>query len=167
MNWKHPDRRLFCLGLTVALAGCGFTPVYGPQGSAAALQNAVLVDAPQDRDAYLLTREIEDRLGRTADPRFALSLAVVTRSEAIAISANNVTSRYNLLGEVTFALREVAGGRVLASGRATNFTSYSASGSTVATQAAEADARERLMIVLADEILRRIETAPAIAAPAS
>lgn len=162
MNWKHQNRRVFCLGLPAALAGCGFAPVYGPQGSAAKLQNAVLVDAPQDRDAYLMTREIEDRLGRATDARYALSYSIVTRSEAIAISASNVTTRYNLLGEVTFALREIASARVVTSGKAANFTSYSASGSTVATQAAERDARERLMVTLADRIIRHLEAATVV-----
>jgi LPS-assembly lipoprotein len=153
------DRRLFCLGLAAALGGCGFRPVYGPGGSAAGLQNAVLVDAPLDRDAYLLTREIEDRLGRATDPRYGLSPAIITRAEAIAISSNNITTRYNLLGEVTYALREIEGGKVLTSGKVSNFTSYSASGTTVATQAAERDARERLMVMLAGQIIREIEAA--------
>lgn len=156
------ERRLFCLGLAAALAGCGFRPVYGPGGSAAALQNAVLVEAPLNRDAYLLTQELEDRLGRASDPRYGLSYGIVIRSEAIAISANNITTRYNLLGEVTFALREIAGGKVVISGKAANFTGYSASGSTVATQSAERDARERLMVMLADQIIRQIEAASVV-----
>lgn len=156
------DRRLFCLGLAAALGGCGFRPVYGPGGSAGALQNTVQVDAPLERDAYLLTRELEDRLGRATDPRYGLSYGIITRSEAIAISANNITTRYNILGEVTFALREIASGKVLTSGKITNFTGYSASGSTVATQAAERDARERLMVMLAGQIIRQIEAASVV-----
>lgn len=160
------DRRLFCLGAVAALSGCGFRPVYGPGGTAAALQGAVRVEAPMDRDGYLLTRQIEDRLGRPDDARFALTHSIRIRSEPIAISASNVTTRYNLLGEVTFALRDLADGRVIASGKAANFTGYSASGSTVATQAAESDARARLVTILADQVIRQLEAASALETPA-
>lgn len=149
-------RRLFGLGALSALAGCGFTPVYGPGGGGAALQNAVLVDAPATRDAFLLTRTVEERLGRPSDPRYGLGTAITVTQEAIAISSNNVTTRYNLLGTVTYALRDLATGAVLGSGKVTNFTGYSASGSTVATQAAERDARERLMQILTDQMITRL-----------
>lgn len=149
------DRRLFCLS-ALALAGCGFAPVYGPGGGGNALQNKVLVDAPIDRDAFLLTRELEDRLGRANDARYGLSYGISTSEEAIAISSQNVTTRYNLLGNVTFALRDLGSGGVVTSGKLRSFTAYSASGSTVATQAAKADAHERLMVILADQITTRL-----------
>lgn len=62
-------RRRFLLALPLlALAACGFEPVYGPGGAGAALQNRVLVDAPEDRFGYFLVREVESRLGRAATP---------------------------------------------------------------------------------------------------
>jgi LPS-assembly lipoprotein len=45
------------------------------------------------------------------------------------------------------------------SGSVDNFTSYSATGTTVATLAAERDAQERLMIQLADQIFVRLASA--------
>ena len=48
-------RFLFAVPL-LALAACGFQPVYGPGGSGTALQNAVQVDAPDDAFAYTLVR---------------------------------------------------------------------------------------------------------------
>jgi len=151
------NRRVFCFGSAVALASCGFTPVYGPGGGGTGLQNAILVDEPNDRDGFLVTREIEDRLGRATNARYGLSYAITTRYESIGIAATNINTRYNILGEVTYALRDLATGEVLTSGKAENFTGYSASGSTVATQSAEEDARERLMVILADQVIRRLE----------
>ena len=47
--------------------------------------------------------------------------------------------------------------KVLLSGNVDSFTGYSATGTTVATRAAERDAYERLMTILADQIVTRLE----------
>lgn len=150
------DRRRFLVLGAAVLAGCGFTPAYGPNGSAARLQGAVLVDEPGTRPAYLLTRHLEDRLGRPTAARYGLSYSIDLDDAPIAISTNNVTTRYNVLGEVTYALRDLDTGAVLTSGKVDSFTSYSTSGTTVATQAAERDARKRLMTILGDRIVTRL-----------
>ena len=153
------SRRFLLLGTAAALAACGFTPVYGPSGSANVLQNAIVVDEPSSRASYLLTRELEQRLGRSASGRFGLSYAIDLTEDPIAISANDVTTRYNLLGEITYALRDLNTGAVLTSGKVDSFTSYSASGTTVATQAAQKDAEARLMVILADQMITRLVAA--------
>ncbi|VAW03151.1 FIG01026126: hypothetical protein [hydrothermal vent metagenome] len=151
------NRRTFLLAIpATALTGCGFTPAYGPSGAATRLQNAILVDEPKTRDAFLLTQNIEDRLGRASNPRYGLSYAITTRDNAIAITAANVTNRFNLEGAVTYTLRDLQTGAVVTTGKVNSFTSYSASGSTVATQAAERDARTRLMSILSDQIITRL-----------
>lgn len=148
-----------------ALAGCGFAPAYGPGGAATRLRNAVRVDAPDSRPGYLLTRRVEERLGRAEPARYGLSYSISLDDKQIAISPENVTTRYNKLGTVTWALRDLDSETVLADGKAESFTSYSASGTTVATQAAERDAEERLMTILADRIITRL-TAEADSLPA-
>lgn len=157
------SRRTLLLTALAALPACGFQPVYGPNGAGSVLQGAVLVDTPVTRDDYLLTREIETRLGRANPGRYGLSYSIGVDPESVAISKTNVTTRYNLLGEATFALRDLETLEVITSGKASNFTGYSASGTTVATQAAERDARQRLMTILADQIIMRL----VVAMPAS
>ena len=153
-------RNVLFTGLALAgLTGCGFTPVHGAGGVGAQLEGAILVDEPKTRPAYLLTRHIEDRLGRAANPRYGLSHSIEVSLSPIAISANNVITRYNVLGEVTYALRDLQTGAVVTSGKVDNFTSYSTSGTTVATQAAERDARDRLMTILGDQIITRLYAA--------
>ncbi|HAR53111.1 LPS assembly lipoprotein LptE [Roseovarius nubinhibens] len=160
------NRRQFCaLGLGFLAMGCGFTPVYGPGGGGAALIDAVAVDAPKTRQDYLFVRTMEERLGRGSNPRYGLSYKIDFGEEAVAISSSNVTTRYNVIGRVTYALRDLQTGEVAASGKTQSFTSYSASGSTVATQAARDDAGERLMIILADDVTTRLGAA--LTAPAS
>lgn len=152
------SRRTFLLG-ALALSGCGFTPAYGPGGTAGRLQGTILIDAPQDRNGYLLVRHLEDRLGRAAAARYGLSLALDIKRERMAIAADNITTRFNLIGRVSYALRDLEDGRVLTSGNVDSFTGYSATGSTAATQTAEANAHERLMTILGDQIVMRLVAA--------
>ncbi|WP_341232605.1 LPS assembly lipoprotein LptE [uncultured Sulfitobacter sp.] len=154
-----PNRRLL-LGLPLlALAACGFQPVYGPGGTGTALQNSVAVDAPDDAFTYTLVREIETRLGRPAAPNYGLALTVTTSEEGLAIDTADNTRRYNLIGKADFALRDLGTGQIVSSGNVENFTGYSATGSTVATLAAERDAQIRLMTMLADQIVTRLYAA--------
>ena len=53
-------------------------------------------------------------------------------------------------------MTDAATGRQITSGTVEAFTSYAATGSTVATQAAEDDARARLAVLLADMIVTRM-----------
>ncbi len=147
------NRRLFLLS-AAALSGCGFTPVYGPDGGASGLLNNVRVDDPNANESYLLVRELEDRLGRGAGAEaYGLSLAIVLTEESVGKTVAQVTSRYDVIGEVTYALRDMATKEVLTSGKVSSFTGYSASGSTVSELAAKRDAYERLMVIMADRIV--------------
>jgi len=153
------NRRFIIALPLLVLSACGFQPVYGPGGTGTALQNAVQVDAPNDAYSYTLVREIETRLGRTASPRYALALTVDTSEEGLAIDSEDNTTRYNLVGKVDFALRNLSSGQIEVSGNVENFTGYSATGSTVATLAAERDAQKRLMVMLADQLVTRLYAA--------
>ncbi len=132
------------------MASCGFTPAYGPQGGAARLQNAVLVRAPDTPLAYLLTRRLEERLGRAASPAYALDYTLRTRTAGTADSGGS--TRQQITGSATWSLKQIGTTIVLAEGRAENFTGYSNTGATVSETAARDDARERLMTILADQI---------------
>lgn len=152
------DRRTLLLA-PLALAACGFTPVYAPGGTGAVLQNRVRVDDPSTRDSYLLVRELEERLGRAATPAYGLGLTITTTEQGLAIDRAGNTRRFNRLGRVDYALRDLTTGTVVTSGTVENFVGYSATGSTVATLAAETDAQERLMTILADQITTRLQAA--------
>lgn len=153
-----PDRR-FLLLAPLAFAACGFSPVYGPDGSGTALQNRVQVAAPGNRDTYLLVQRLEERLGRGTNPAYKLDLTLRTSTAGLGIGADSTTNRFNLIGVAGYVLRDLATGREVSSGVVNSFTGYSASGTTVETLAAERDARERLMVILADQITTRLLTA--------
>lgn len=135
---------------------CGFSPAYAPGGSGSALQNAVDVAAPTDKDAFDLVERLEERLGPPDAARYSLTYKIATDALGVGLSTENATTRYNLTGSVEWAIFDRANGAKLTSGRVSNFTSYSATGSTVAGQAAQEDAILRLMRILADQIVTQL-----------
>ncbi|MCW9043370.1 MAG: LPS assembly lipoprotein LptE [Pseudopelagicola sp.] len=154
------NRRTALLSLTaacgLALAGCGFEPTYGTGGSASKFLGEITVDAPTDNRTYILTRELEDRLGRNLNGTYGLSVSVTTDEDSTGRTITGTTSRYDVIGEATYALRDLATGEVLTSGKIKNYVGYSATGSTVATIAAQEDATERLMVILTDQIIANL-----------
>ena len=148
------------LGLILALlAGCGFQPAFGPDGPATRLLGSIAVAAPSDKLGFDLVERLEQRLGRGRAPSYALGFAITTRSTGVGITPDNAITRFNITGAVAFALTEVGSGAELASGTVESFTSYSASGTTVSTLAAERDAETRLMRLLADQMVARLVAA--------
>lgn len=151
MSWCN--RRTLLLS-PLALAACGFTPVYGPQGGGTALQSAVLLPKPGNENAYHFNRRFEERMGRAAPGApYSLTLRIQTDDQDIGSTSAGNTTRYRLIGRAFFSLVDTATGATLFEGRTNAFTGYSTTGSTVATRAAETDASERLMVLLADQVI--------------
>ena len=152
------NRRALLLS-PLALAACGFEPVYGPGGTGSKLQNRVAVDPPGSQDSYILVRELEERLGRSDNPAYGLSMVINTSEARLAIDREGDTGRFNRIATVDFSLRDLNTGQVVSSGRVDNFVGYSATGTTVETLAGEQDAQVRLMTAIADQIVTRLYTA--------
>jgi LPS-assembly lipoprotein len=149
---SSPDRR-WVLGALLALGACGFEPAHAPGGSAAALQNRVRVAEPRNVDTYLLVQNLEQRLGRAPNPDYDLAYTLAISSQGQAITQTGTIRRYDVAGRLTYRMT-IAGEKIqVATGQVINFTSYSASGSTTDTISAERDARRRLMVILADDLV--------------
>ncbi len=155
---------LLGLALLPALAACGFTPAFAPGGPAAGLKGAILIDAPNEHDAYQLVKHLERRLGQPAAPRFGLGYVIKTSTEGVGITPSQETTRYQLVGEVTYTLSNLATAQIIETGTVKNFTAYAATGSTVSTLAATRDTRDRLMVILGDQIVDRLIVSKALAA---
>ena len=139
----------------MALAGCGLTPVYGTNGQANILRDAVSFSAPDTVAGFRLRDRLEERLGRATAPKFALDVQLGQTLTQATIAVDGDTTRFNLVGTADWVLRGAAGSS-LTSGQVETFTSYSATGSTVATEAAATDAAARLSVALADLIVSRL-----------
>ena len=151
------NRRRFGVVLAAAaLAGCGFTPVYGPDGTGAALLGQLSLDPPQDRNAYLLRRRIEERLGQATASAWRLSTQIKTDNIGLGFTTDGDITRYNINGTTDYTLRRTGSSEIFQQGKIQHFTSYSATGTTVATLAAKRDAEVRLMTILADQIIDQL-----------
>ena len=150
------DRRTFLIGALALTGGCGFTPAYGPGGDAEALRGSIAVDDPDDPEGFVLVRQLEARLGLPEAARYTLSARISIGRDSVGILQDQTITRFNLLGRVEYRLTELATGAQVTGGRVANFTSYSATATTVATATAERDARDRLMISLADQIVSEL-----------
>lgn len=163
------DRRGFLAGLGALglLVGCGFSPVYGPGGSGRALRGAVRADDPSSRADYQFVAAFEDLLGRPDGARFALAYAIDQRTVESGNIQNIGATRIQLFGTLEFTMTDIATGAEVASGQVANNTTYSTTGTQLATVTAAEDAELRLMRILAEALVTRLYTEPGLAAPAT
>jgi LPS-assembly lipoprotein len=151
------DRRTFlALMLGLPLAGCGFAPVYAPAAPAKALVGRIEADAPNDRDSFIFVTEFETQIGRPETPVYRLTYQIATQRYDLAVTTSGAILRYNLTGQITWALIDLGTGATLTGGTVSSFTGSAATTSTVAAQTAEDNARKRLMQILATQIVTKI-----------
>jgi len=146
------SRRVLMLSL-LGLAGCGFAPLHGDGGVA---RGAFSFEAEETVLGFRLSGRLAERLGAAQTPEYVIKTTITTSQRAAAITEEGDTSRLNIIGTATWTLLDIATGTQVAGGDVQGFTSYSATGSTVATQTAQDDAGDRLAVILADLIVTRV-----------
>jgi len=140
------------LGL-VSLAGCGFAPVYG---TGTALRGRVAFSTDETVAGFRMHERLEQRLGTPLAAKYLLQVTQTNSTRPAAVTAVGYTVRFNIVGKARWTLRDLATDTPVGNGDVQNFTSYSATGSTVATQSAATDASARLSMALADMIVARL-----------
>lgn len=161
MLWSDRRQFLALLGGAAALAGCGFTPVYGPNTAAANLRGRIAIPAFDSRLSFDLFERLEQRLGPPADPLFRLHITTEIETQGLAISQDNAITRYNLRAISDYSLTRLSDDARVYEARARAFTAYSATASVYATRVAARDAERRIAISLADQIATRLAVAAA------
>lgn len=150
-------RQLLAGACALALSACaGYSPVLAPGGPAAGLHGQVAVQAPETVDDYALVSALESRLGQSATGRYRLDYTLAVKEVPVGITPSQETTRYNVTGQIDWTLTDSTTGGVVTSGAYQSFTSYAATGSTVAGLSAQEDAHKRLMQLIADEIVSRL-----------
>ncbi|MTH78223.1 LPS assembly lipoprotein LptE [Paracoccus aestuariivivens] len=152
MSWS---RRSLLLA-PLAVAACGFSPVYGPGGTGGKLFGKVRTADPKTPDDFAFAGRIAERLGPDNAAKYELSWQLRIAVVPQAITPDEITTRYALNGSVEFMLTDMATRQTITRGQVSSFTSYSTTGTTIATMAAEQDAHERLARLLADQVLTRL-----------
>ena len=148
--------RRAALAVALLAAGCGFAPVYGPGGPGTRLHGQVRVADLQTADDYAFLRRMTERLGPAETGRYDLAYTLRVAVLPQAITPDEVTTRFSLNGTATYRLTDSATGATVAQGEVSNFTSHSTVGTVIATNAAEQDARNRLAVMLADQVVTRL-----------
>ncbi len=151
------------LGAAVALSACGFKPLYSrSEGQALSPvdQMAAIRIAPlQDRIGQQMHNLLRDRLnpyGQPRDPVYRLKVGIKEVRRELGIRKDETATRANLILSVTFALREIESDRVVLKGRTSSVNSFNILTNQFATDVSEADARERALREISDNIRVRL-----------
>jgi LPS-assembly lipoprotein len=144
----------------VGLAGCGFRPLYGEGEPAAAMGGRIEVALLDGAPGFAMRERLTQRLGAASAATHRLETTLVLERTGVALTQENVTTRYDVSGVATYRLVPLAGGPPVTAGTVRTVTGYSvpaeAASSAFASRAAERDAEERLAVTLADQIVERL-----------
>ena len=162
---RLPGPGVVCLllGVAVALSACGFKPLYGrSEGQALSPVDhmaAIRIAPLQDRIGQQMHNLLRDRLnpyGQPRDPAYQLDVAIGEGRQELGIRKDETATRANLILSAKFTLREIESDRVLFKGRTSSVNSFNILASQFATDFSEADARERALRELSDNIRVRL-----------
>lgn len=151
------------LGLIVALAACGFEPIYGThdnQGApvAAALNDVAIANIP-DRNGQILRNHLIDRMysaGRPVNPKTQLEIKLQTSEADLGIQLNATTSRHEVTVSADYTLKDLASGKELVKGTARSLVGFSQLDAQYGTLAARESSTNRAITEVGEQIVNRI-----------
>jgi LPS-assembly lipoprotein len=139
---------------SVALSGCGFTPLYAQQGVVSSLA-AIDVVAPEGRTGFLIRESLDDAFaknrGAPAAYRMNLSLAEARYPRGVRI--DNVATRYEYVLTANYQLSSLPSGALAKRGVVRVELTYDSADQPYASIAAQQDAQQRAAV----EAARRIQ----------
>jgi LPS-assembly lipoprotein len=146
--------------LAATLAGCGFAPLYGEGTPAAGMRGQVAVDVIEGAPGLDMRERLVTRLGPADTPTHRLAVDLDFERVGVALTTQNVTTRFDVIAEASFALVPLAGGPAVVTGDLRAVSGVSAPDtpaiSAFATESAERDAQRRLAVLLADRIVMQL-----------
>jgi LPS-assembly lipoprotein len=145
-------RALLIACACLALAGCGFHPLYG--GKLQPQLASIYVEPLEGRDGYALRNQLIDLLGsdgREAGKIYHLALTLNQVSNGVTLQNDATITRYNDTITATYVLTDTKGTEVTR-GSQTSLSSFNVSSSPYSTLAAQQDSDRRAGDDLADRI---------------
>ncbi len=144
----------------LVLAACGFTPMHGDRPSGEKLGLDVAVDTIPGSAGFALRERLVERLGTPAQPDYRLSVDLEIRDEDAAVTREDITTRYIVIGTAAYRLEPVGAPDEALEGAVSAQTAYSApaddTASAFASRAAALNAHERVAQALAERIVLRL-----------
>jgi LPS-assembly lipoprotein len=161
MSWS---RAVLLAGL-LALAGCGYHPLYGPVGDAPNAPNvqaqleAIHIVPSADRTGQIFYNSLRDRLNPRGVPskaRYDLTVNLREEQLELLLQQDETASRSNITIYADYVLKVAGRNQVLLQGTARSRTAYNVLNSEYATRTAAGDARARSATDLAESIRERL-----------
>lgn len=146
----------------LALAGCGFQPLYGSspgKGGVSEALHRVRIEPIPDRLGQKLRNFLLDRLNPTGTPRrpsHSLRVETSVSRTDFGIERDETATRALLVLSVSYALHSYSENRVVLSGLAKSTNSFNIVASDYATANAETDALDRAAREISDDIKNRL-----------
>lgn len=158
-------RFLLVLSTAVALAACGFTPVYSTLGTGSggagsptvvAALSQVDVRPIAERRGMVLRQQLNEKLHPAGlqESRYDLQVRLSSRTQELGVRKDSTTSRANLILTANFILWD--GTKRLMRDRVRSTVSYNILDDQYATIASERDAEARALKQISDEIRVRL-----------
>ena len=144
------------------LAGCGFQPIHGgAKGPETRAELAsVRIEPIEERIGQKLRNNLLDAMnpmGAPQRPAYRLTVTLVESKQELAVRRSEFATRANLVLRALFQLTSAAGdGKRVFAGASNVTASYNILSSDYGTMAAEADARDRGVRELSDDITQRL-----------
>ena len=159
----RPAQSLVVFGFVLALAGCGFKPMYSNDkdgGEVGVGLSQVEVAAPVGRTEQIVRNELLLLLGigGRQDKKFRLVNKFNERQVDLAIQLDDSVTRKNLILWYDFSLFDNATGKEVFTGAGRSYAAYNLVQSDYANLIAEKDARERASKEVAYQIRTRLAT---------
>ncbi|HTI87911.1 MAG TPA: LPS assembly lipoprotein LptE [Alphaproteobacteria bacterium] len=147
--------------LTLAVAGCGYHPLYGTQARSASTTElgSVYVGPIANRDGQILRNFLIEQLNENeqpGNPTHTLTVNLQIQSTGIALSRDNTTSRTSITAVAAFTLVAAATNKPVLNSRARATTSYDVLQSDYATLVSREDAVNRTLREVSDEMRTRL-----------
>jgi LPS-assembly lipoprotein len=161
--WSSDRRTLLCFAAAlpaVLAGGCGFQPMYGEGAPSRAIQGRVDVMTAPDGNGYIMRDRLVQLLGSPVAASHVLEVDIDIATQGVALTESDITTRYAIVGTAQFRLVPLAGGPPVLVDEVRAIAGYSAPESEIsaafASQAAERNTRERVVLTLAGRIADRL-----------
>jgi LPS-assembly lipoprotein len=164
MSWSSGARRGALLAALLALAGCGFHPLYGnttgavPVNVQQQLESIRIVPSP-DRMGQRLYNDLRDMLnprGVPAKPNYVLAVQLVESQQQLLLEQDQAATRTYLLITANYHLKVADGQAEVLSGTVRTRTGFNLLTNEYASLVAQQNAEERAAAELADSIRQRL-----------
>lgn len=164
MSWSKAG---IVLAVTLAVAGCGFRPLYAPPAEDTSADSVYAFDAlkkvsigliPDREGQYLRNRLIRllHPFGRGAETQYVLNVTVSEGRTELAVQKSAVATRANLNVTGVYVLIDAITGKSVTSGSVNATSGFNIFQSEFQTVIAEQGARERALNSVAEDMRLRL-----------